>query len=38
MGLQPMNTYVSGWDVEAYKSYLPYVEELLKKSKQENKN
>ncbi|MBX3253819.1 MAG: hypothetical protein KF862_06725 [Chitinophagaceae bacterium] len=38
MGLQPMNKYIQDWDVEAYKSYLPYAEQLLKKSRQENSN
>lgn len=36
-GLQPMNIYLKDWDAEDYKSYLPHAEQLLMKSKQDNK-
>lgn len=37
-GLGPMHEYKKDWDITDYESYLPYVQELLKKAKEENEN
>lgn len=37
-GLDPMKNYQKDWDVADYESYLPYANELLKKSKEANLN
>lgn len=36
-GLEPMKDYKKDWNILEYESYLPYANELLKKSKEANK-